>query len=475
MDNCEGLIPDPTALFSISYDALAPGRIAMYNPILNKTRNEYGIHTDEPSRAAALMDAGLLAVVALGYSGIFNVIPCGTFGHTWVERCIDMLIALYILNKPKVLFAARSVVWPALWIMLYYAVGYALADRPGTVTINLAQAVLMYLPLLVSTGLALHSRRQWERLSAILQLVAIGACIICIGQLLSPYLWDITTQVNGLDISNEFTDTTRAPAFWMNPNQAAFSFFFLYVSSLWCRIRWLAWLGRLAAVLGVMLTVSRGGLLILAVFTMLYVCCSLVLIIRHKMPALALNTGSWKVILGVGLIIGAVGWLVSPQEVKMLKDTREQVVQRFESENLTRGTESREFLATYWLEAAFDGPWYGQGLRSFQIGNGRAEMGCHNQFIMVLGEVGILGFISYLFLLGVGVRAVLTIRLSARDRLILLLIWGIFIAWHFKGHGLFEGRESFVIWGLLFMAPHVLKENPGPGPGRVSRMIYNPT
>jgi O-antigen ligase len=424
------------------------------------TGKELGFKAVGSNQSTLMIDFCLLGIIALSFSGIQNIIPCGTFGQTWIERCVDLIVAAYVLSKPKFFATARPFFWPAIWMILYFVVGYNLAASPHIVTTSLMQAVLIYMPLLLFVGLALGSRRQWERLAAILQIVAIGACAISVAQLLSPYVWDITTSVNGLDVSTKFTDTTRAPALWMNPNQAAFCFFFPFVMSLWCPIRWLAWFGRLAALIGVMLTTSRGGLLIMTAFIISYMCCSLILIIKKKMAKPSLNARTLVGLLGVGVIIGAVIWTMSSQKIDLLNISSEQITKRFESDNVTRGAETREFLATYWLEKALDGPWYGQGLCSFQVGSGRAETGCHNQFIMVYGELGILGFISYVVLLCAGIRDAWTMRLHPRDRLILFLTWGVFLFWHFKSHSMFDGRESFVIWGLLFMAPHALQERP---------------
>jgi len=134
--------------------------------------------------------------------------------------------------------------------------------------------------------------------------------------------------------------------------------------------------------------------------------------------------------------------------------------ERFSASDVTQSYDNRSSLADYWLNKAVDGPWYGSGLSSFEYGDNYVAGGCHNQFIMIYGEVGLAGFVTYLLLLGIGIHRACTTPLAKRDRLILLLLWVMILFCHFKGHAMFDARHYYVIWGLLFTAPYVLKLAP---------------
>jgi hypothetical protein len=88
---------------------------------------------------------------------------------------------------------------------------------------------------------------------------------------------------------------------------------------------------------------------------------------------------------------------------------------------------------------------------------------------MIYGEIGIVGLLTYLGVLGVGLHRTCALPMNRRDRLILLLIWGVFLFWHFKGHGLFNQWECMVMWGVLFTAPYALMNVPTGYERRIAR------
>jgi O-antigen ligase len=391
-----------------------------------------------------------------------------TFDHLWVWGLFDVAIAGFVLAKPTRLRATRPLLWLMAWLLLYFVVGYFLGDASDDATNTAQKALLILLPLFPVVGVALRNRRQWDRLAVALQVVAIGACAVSVAQALSPAVLDYTTLSDAAyAMSGDGFSLNRIPALWMNPNEAALCFFFTYAISLWCRIRWLAWAGRLASIVGTILTVSRGGWLNMAAFTAAYLLATPLMSLlqgRLKASVVARRFGS---LVGIATAIGSLALVMPMQRDQLYASVSERVLAdgRLTDDNWQRSEDLRYSLATYWFDKAASGPWYGRGLISFQVGDGAIKYGSHNQFIMVYGEVGIVGFLAYLFVLGIGLRRTWAIPMFQRDRLILLLIWGGFFFWHFKAHWLFSQRQYIVIWGVLFMAPYALRSARRPGTG----------
>jgi O-Antigen ligase len=405
----------------------------------------------------------LLVMVGFAFAGISGLVAL-KYGHTlwWgLFACATLGLALVAQGRIRVL---RPVLWLALWLSLYFVGGYVLSDRSDDPEGTAQVGVSVLLPLLLMVPLMLRDRRQWERLALALQLTAIGACAVSVAQTISPAVLDYTTLSTPAYAAADSSlfSRTRVPALWMNPNQAALCFFFSYALSLWCPVRWLAWAGRVAAIVGMFLTVSRGGWLMMAGFTLAYLLAQPVLWVRFgaaKRSSLPKRCGS---IVAIATAICSIAVLMPQQRDELLASVSERAFagDRLTEEDLQRNVDDRYFLATYWLEKAMHGPWYGQGLRSFQVADGFADEGPHNQFVMVYGEVGIVGLLTYLWVLGLGLRRTWALPMDRRDRSILLLIWGGFLFWHFKGHGLFNQWECMVIWGVLFTAPYALMTVP---------------
>jgi hypothetical protein len=419
--------------------------------------------------AAVSIDLFLIGMIALSFSGLLAIV---TFEDMWVWLLFDLVLAAFVIARPERLRAARPLGWLMGWLLLYFSAGYVVAaasngpDVPAghILRTGMVQAALLVLmPLMIVVGMALRDRRQWDRLAAALQVAAIGACGVSVAQTISPAVLEYTTLSDAAyAISGPEFSRNRVPALWRNPNQAAFCFFFAYAISLWCRIGWLAWTGRIASLLGAVLTVSRGGWLIMAAFTAAYVLATSVQNLLHgrmKPPVMVRRMASAA---GIAAGFACLAALLPLQRAELVASMTDRVVayDRLRDDNLQRDADVRYFLAAYWLNEAMNGPWYGQGLNSFQVvvGDGSVDVGPHNQFVMVFGELGLVGLVAYLLLLAVGLHRTWATPMIPRDRLILLLIWGVVLFWHFKGHGLLNTPESIVMWSALFMAPHVLRK-----------------
>ena len=393
------------------------------------------------------MDIFLIGVIALSFSGLRTI---STFDHAWAWEPFVASIAAFSLAKRIPLWGTRPLVWLMAWLLIYFVYGYLLSDGSEGPRNLVEVGLVTLLPLILLVGVALRDRRQWDRLAVALQLVAIGASAIGAAQTLSPAVWDYTTRSSAA--------YNRMPALWMNPNEAAFSFFFAFAISFWCRVRWLAWGGRLASIVGSVLTFSRGGLFMMAAFALGYFCATPFMSLRQgriNFAVVVRRLGSAAGILTAILCLAAI---MPQQRDELLASMSEGALTdgRFTADDVQLGAADRYFLATYWLNEATSAPWYGRGLRYFD-NDGFVGEGPHNQFILIYGEVGSLGLVTYVLVLGAGLRRSWTTPMSPRDRVILIQTWGGFLFEHFHQHNMFSTRECIVMVSVLFMAPYALR------------------
>jgi O-antigen ligase len=393
------------------------------------------------------MDIFRIAVIALSFSGLRTI---STFDHAWAWEPFVATIAAVSLVKRIPLLVTRPLVWLMLWLLIYFVDGYLLSDASEVPRNLVDTALVTLLPLILLLGAALRDRRQWDRLAVALQLVAIPASAISVAQILSPAVWDYTTRSS--------VEYNRMTALWMNPNGAAFYFFFAYAMSFWCRVGWLAWGGRVASIVGSVLTFSRGGLFMMAAFSLGYLCATLFISLRHRRLNVAVAVKRLASAAGILTVICCLAAIMPQQPDALLASMSEATSTdgRLTADDVQLGAADRYFLATYWLNEATSAPWYGRGLRYFD-NDGFVGEGPHHQFILIYGEVGILGLVTYVLVLGAGLRRTWTTPMSPRDRLILVLTWGGFLFEHFHQHNMFSTRECIVIFSVLFMAPYALR------------------
>jgi len=199
-----------------------------------------------PPQLVRKMDFFLIGVITLSYSGILSFLPMGTFSHSWVERVFDIVVISYVCLRPKSFDSAQPILLPTVWMLFYFIFGYLLGENSDLVTNSMGKGILVYLPLLFFTGLAIRNQNQWARMAAVCQFVALGACAVILTQAVFPSVLDYTmASVESYSSSGIAFEHNRLSALWMNPNDAALCFSVTYVLSLWCRPEWLAWAGRL--------------------------------------------------------------------------------------------------------------------------------------------------------------------------------------------------------------------------------------
>jgi O-antigen ligase len=213
----------------------------------------------------------------------------------------------------------------------------------------------------------------------------------------------------------------------------------------------------------VYLTVSRGGLVLVGVFLLAQAAFLMRTgTLRPRQLGVFLCAG-WAVVVCT-IVLGLV--LLSRFDIPEIY-----AVQRFRLEGKPV-EDKREVLTRDALEAVLRGPWYGHGLFSF---TGPAEgadirsaispsQGSHNMYLTIWGETGIVGLVTYLVVLGLGLHRTFTASLSGRDRQALVLMWLIFLLVGFIWHNVLENPFGVLYTALIYYLPNLLAYDYEPYP-----------
>jgi O-antigen ligase len=88
------------------------------------------------------------------------------------------------------------------------------------------------------------------------------------------------------------------------------------------------------------------------------------------------------------------------------------------------------------------------------------ETPAHNIYLTVWGETGPLIALAYVFVLGMGLRQVLRVRLLLADRIPILLMWFCYLVVGLTWHNQFTSFAGMIFVGLLYHLPSILRIPP---------------
>ena len=261
----------------------------------------------------------------------------------------------------------------------------------------------------------------------------------------------IVQLANRLSTSAQFYSVQRPAALWANPDAAGVALLVGFVLSFWGR-GWLMWLGRAAAVIGILLSSSREALYPLLLFVVFYAVAKVVVATRHER----------KLLLGklIGVVVGVAAALASAPAVSAAVGAQSVLtyaLARFADfgQNVQSNTDpSRQSLWGIYFGRYLNGPWQGNGLFAFQ---GTTQvLGAHNMFVVVLGETGPLVFLLYcgVFLYALGQR--MALKLLAQDRILVGLLWMIALFESFVSHNAFTDVTLILLFAIMLCLPNAL-------------------
>ena len=171
--------------------------------------------------------------------------------------------------------ASRSVLSTVpylVWLLVFYCIWgtmmkldggpWAYRDHPGKFDDD--EVIKMFVKnvvVLSAFALAVINRRDLARAANWFQIGALLNLAICFWEVWDPNV--ISSLALDRDPEVNAFNVLRPAGLWRNPDEAAFAFIFAFLISYWAR-RPLAWIGRLACLVGIYLTASRTGVYILA-------------------------------------------------------------------------------------------------------------------------------------------------------------------------------------------------------------------
>ena len=366
---------------------------------------------------------------------------------------VALLAALGVLLIARPSRIALRVIPYALWICLYYAWGVAVSTDRSVIRSAAASDVILNLLILSTVALAVTTRSDVGRLAGYVQFAVIANFAFALAQAINFHV--LVEMAYILDPRTFSYNIYRPAGLWIDPNVAGIGYLFGFlISLLLSDRRLLAWSGRSAALIGILFTGSRE-----AMYPLL-VCCGVVAVVYAyrrgwrlkrltalKIPAVV-PAAAAAILIAAALAV----WLSPMREPVMYN------LHRFLDASARGPAEPSRFqLATYWINRAVHGPWYGSGVFSFQ-GNGRTVYGAHNIYLTVWGEVGGPLLAIYMTVLALGVVWLLRAKLPLLDLTTLALMWATYLVLGFTWHNQFSAVESIVVAGLLYVVPQAISD-----------------
>jgi hypothetical protein len=411
----------------------------------------------------AVSSVALLAVIALIYSGALPLL--GVLSrHVLYAIYLTLFAGCFfaVLTDRRVPQNLRSVLPYLGWLILYFGWGTLFAPDQDAVLPVVRVSLVRNVLILSAVAIALVDIRALVLLAHMIQIVAILNAAVSLWETLDPRL--ISTIAFMLNPDARAFSELRPAGLWSNPNQAAFAFVFALLISHWSHGA-LAWAGRAASLLGVYLTVSRGGIYTLIVCGVAY--------LLFRLQQMRFTPGRVSAFANGLAVTAAAGWLFFGSPALSHVDLSDNwgLSRLLDYSERASGQATRAEITSVAARSALDGPWHGYGAFSFQgISNSPFRdftgQGAHNIYLTVWGECGILFFITYLLLLGYGAFHLLRIRIASVNRLILGLMWISYMMIGFVWHNQFTSTAGMILIALLYHLPRIVEAASSAGTGR---------
>ena len=410
-----------------------------------------------------MMRRYLLCHLIVSLSGAYAFAPALPYGLNAFEYLAVLILLFCTLYGIGSWRRSRLLIPYGLVIVFYWGMGLASSPYADQLWKTALGNAVIICTLILSIPAVITDAAALRRFAYAAQLAAIVSLCVCVAEATSPRVAELLSQSGKLDVWALAEHTFRPGGLLRNPNDLATFCIFTFLLSHWCP-GFMRQAGRVAAVFGVYLSASRGGAVLFAFCIILYFAGTMRYSTTHR-------TGSSKsrlivmALIACMLAFGAYR-LIGSQLLSAKYDSGITRMDRIlsltdktsASARLTSAS-GRFALLQYWLEKAFDAPLYGEGLYSFQGGKyspaGRRvrNLGTHNMWIMLLGEVGPLGLLAYLYLAFLGFLRIYSIRGYPMDRLVFMLILIAYMVMSIKGHNQLEHRHWIILMALIQYVP----------------------
>ena len=410
----------------------------------------------------------LLLTLAFIYSGAFlflSVAP-SILLYSVYFILIATILATLIFDR-MALYRLKSVLPYFLWFAFYLVSGTIASPYIGIVLPEDFRMLFKTLLIVGGISVVIRSKQDISRLSYFFQVASVINLVICIYEFYNPdFIYQIGFFLNAG--AARVVTGDRPGGLWVNPNYAAAAFVFSLLLTKWHSNNFLCWISRIASVVGVYLTASRTGSYMLAICLVLYLVFqpkNLNLNSNRKLK-LSIIASTFITAFILLLLLGFFSKILIVDlggldnfNVNRILDFSSQREQEF-------GVYTRLDLANFAIERASNGPWYGYGIFSFQgldFGESNSLLnqtghGAHNIYVTAWGEVGMIGLLLFLLTLLYGLVTIFKVKLSKEDRLVLIMLWIVYLLWGLVSHNIFADVVEMIYTGLVFHLPSVMKE-----------------
>jgi len=236
--------------------------------------------------------------------------------------------------------------------------------------------------------------------------------------------------------------------------------------SFWCR-PYIAWIGRAACLVGLFIAASRASIYCVVVFLALYALVTTFYMLKH-------TSKGWGAIAATGAIsifaifiaqdLPALGATMAAQGLGSTQANAARLQHLLDSEAI-QALGNRENLIAKWINLCLDAPLQGYGLftstgSQWSGTNIGPAYGPHNLFVAVWADAGLMMLVIFVIVLMIGFLQHRRYVLDFRDRLIIVLIWVVWILTIIKFHTCFYSDEWFFFWAIIWLLPAIRRLAP---------------
>jgi O-Antigen ligase len=418
----------------------------------------------------SLEGTGKLSMVewAMVYATIYSI---GTFtwwshlfpgGYVYEAPITIAYVAIFILIRKGKYFKSLKSVKP---LLIFFSVFFlwTLAVCPPVYQLlpYFGEQIRQIIPAVLTTVFCLAEGNRLRTYSIGIQVSAIFSAWISVRQTSNPSLYQHLQEVTN-HVASIQELAIRPSALWENPNFAGIHFVFALIFSFWCPPSW-AWAGRIAAVIGLVLSASRGAFFGIGIFFAVYTIGLAWYAFRAKnMDIRTLTTVVFVAVVGGAMVTNFSE--IIPLLVNLAPgagNSSERIGHLLNSNEL-QGTGERVWLFFTWLNIALHAPIQGYGYITSQgphysLQNIGYKLGPHNQFIGVWVDGGILMLALFVWTLFRGIVIAGKSKVDSKDRVIAYATWAVWISFLLKGHNYFDSGPNLVLWSIMFLIAPALE------------------
>jgi len=426
--------------------------------LIGLSGRSYGLSAKTRQLVTGAARGVLLVLLAVIFGGGFPfLLVISSYLLPAFYAVVIACLVLCFVVEGQVIDNFKSVLPYMAWIVFYCIWGTIVSPYRDLVIVDVLRVLIQTPLIFAALTFTLVDKRYLSRLANLFQVATLINVAICLWELAEPRLIsDIAYTLN----SNATAFSALRPAgLWSNPDEAAFALIFGLLLSRWST-GLLAWAGRIAAIAGIYITVSRTGVYILVLCGVLY--------FLFKLKTIRFTSGRLALIFGCLSLIAWIGMVFSATAGPAVAD-----VDVSESWNISRildfsesasGQQSRVELASVYVDLAVDAPWQGYGILTFQgfqgfIGtyiSAFSSQGAHNIYLVVLGETGLYCFAIYVLVLAFGAMQVFNPGIPEAERLVLGLMWLSYLIIGLTWHNGFTAIAGMLYAGLLYHLPSLV-------------------